>query len=122
MNPQPTQTTFFLEHDASVDAVSLNRTQCLNYGWTITVCKTGTDGDGKVIIEASQDGVKWFPYIDKEICTEDGVIQNSEILLNEDDFMITDEFFHAYHIRLRYLANGTTTGLINAVLKEKIRS
>ena len=119
---QPTQTILFTDQDASVDAISRVREQCLNYGWTVVINKTGTDANGKVIIETSQDGSVWFPYIDPEICTENGIIANSEILLDEDDVMITDEFFHGYHFRMRYIANGTTTGTINAVLKEKIRS
>ena len=118
---QPTETILFSNHDASVDAPSAVRSQCLNYGWTVVIEKTGTDGNGKVLIEQSTDKVNWFPYIDKEICTEDGVIENSEILLDNDHTLITDEFFHGYYFRMSYTANGTSTGTINARLNEKIR-
>ena len=84
---QPTQTILFTDQDASVDAISRVREQCLNYGWTVVINKTGTDANGKVIIETSQDGSVWFPYIDPEICTENGIIANSEILLDEDDII-----------------------------------
>lgn len=84
------------------------------------VSKTGTDGDGQILLEQSQDGSTWFPYIDREICTD--LILESVITLNDDEFLITDEYFHGNFFRVSYIANGTTTGTIDVVLSEKIRS
>jgi len=117
---QPSKKIFANNHDASLDEVFESRSQCLNYGWFLEIKKTGTDGNPKVLIEQSQNGVDYVPYIDKDICSD--VIEDGFVLINEDVFAITDEFFHGNYYRVSYFANGTTTGTIDIALNDKIRS
>ena len=105
--------------DASAQVSGNSSSQCLNHMWTIEVCKTGTDGNPLLLIEESSDETEWFPYIDKEICSD--CIIDSEILLNDDKTLIKDEFFPSKYIRATLKPNGTTTGTVKAVLSTKIR-
>ena len=105
--------------DASVQVSGAENSQCLNHMWTVEVCKTGTDGNPLILIEESNDKTNWFPYIDKEICSD--CIINSEILLTEEKTLIKDEFFPSLYIRATLKPNGTTTGTVKAVLSAKIR-
>lgn len=116
---QPSEIILTIDHPANTSG-QWKRTQCLNYGWILEVVKNGVDVNPKIFIEQSRDGDVWFPYIDKNICSD--VIENSIITLDEDIVGVTDEFFHGNQFRVSYDPNGATTGTVSIKLSDKIRS
>jgi len=95
--------------DASTAFCSIDQQLCFNYNWFLSVLKTNTDGNPKMIFEGSKDGENW-----NELGCD-----GSGIELTEDFCTFTDYSSPSKYFRVCFDPNGTTTGELNVLMNLK---
>ncbi len=80
----------------------------------IQLTKSGTDGDPRLFIEESVDGVVWTSMLNPVTC-------DSFFELNSSPIGIKDSYFMGFFMRLRLESNNNTTGTVSAKMGYKTK-
>lgn len=104
--------TFEVSNSISIDASASTTTDALftsvMNGYSITLVKSGTDGNPIVEIQGSNDGVNWSnPYFE-----DDGITALAPELDNDVNSIRDNALWTFSHISIKTIPNGTTTGTL----------
>lgn len=108
--------TFFDNVDATVNQTSSVFTvDCgQDMRFLIQFVKTSTNGDPRVYVEESVDGIVWTSMLNPTSCV-------SYFDIYQTPQGIKDNYFMGFHMRLRLEPNGNTTGTISAKMGYKTK-
>ncbi len=98
--------TTLIDNQAIADFTSESREYLYSRDWDLIISKSGADGNPLVTLEVSHDNVNWFEYNNK----------STDVAIDEDYIRFVDEILPLKFMRVKVVANGVTTGTINATL------
>lgn len=95
-----------IDNESIVNFYSESQSVCFSYDWDLIIRKEGADGNPIITIEVSHDNINWVEYNNK----------STNVIIDEDYIRFVDDILPLKWIRIKVIANGTTTGTINATI------
>ena len=109
----------FSSVDASTNQTSSNINFDKRAQWILTIEKTGTDGDPKIIIERNFSSGKCVAPTGSWFALKNSCENSFDFIIDDTPYVIRDNIFYGNWYRIRLEPNGNTTGTVTATLSYK---